>query len=68
MSTVPSDLAWVRVRELDAELVLEVEVPSEVELPPLSISLCEGVLTIRLPRVLQQGTHIPGFHPDASGV
>lgn len=68
MSTVPSDFARVRVRELDAELVLEVEVPPEVELPPLAMSLHEGVLTIRLPRVLQQRTHIPGFHPDASGV
>jgi hypothetical protein len=67
VSTISSDLARVHVREIGADLVIEVEVPSECELPRIAMSLNEGVLTIRLPRA-QLRRHIPGFNPDASGV
>jgi HSP20 family molecular chaperone IbpA len=68
MGEMQSDLARVHVRETEAELVVEVEVPLEVELSRLDVSLREGVLTITLPRRAQRSGHIPGFHPEASGV
>jgi HSP20 family molecular chaperone IbpA len=44
------ELRSVRLRETDRELVVEVEVPPEVELPQLAAELRDGVLTISLPR------------------
>jgi len=44
------ELSSVRLRETESELVVEVELPAEVELPHLAARLHEGVLTITVPR------------------
>ena len=64
---MPADLATMHVHETDAELVIEVEVPPDVELPRLGMSVRGGVLTIRLPRARRTGVG-PRVNPDASGV
>lgn len=64
MTTLLPELRSVHLRETDAELVLEVDVPPEVDLARLSASVTAGTLTIRVPRI----HHIPGFHADAAGV
>jgi hypothetical protein len=68
LSVLLPELASVRLRETTDELVVEVDVPEEVELPRLSMRLREGRLEIRLPRVQQFSAGIVGFHPEASGV
>jgi len=60
------ELRSVRLRETDRELVVEVDVPPEVELPRLAAHLSNGVLTISLPRSQAHG--VDGFHPDATPV
>lgn len=42
----------VRLRETDEELVVEVAMPPGIELPQLAARLCDGVLTISLPRAI----------------
>lgn len=44
------ELSSVRLRETESELVVEVELPAEVELPQLAARLHDGLLTITLPR------------------
>ena len=61
------ELASVHIRETERELVIEVEMPPEVDLARVAARLVDGVLEITLPRVAQP-QHIPGFHPDAAGV
>lgn len=68
MSVLQPGLGSVHLRETSAELVLEVQVPKEVDLGRMSARLVEGVLEIRLPRVPGRFDRIVGFHPDASGV
>jgi HSP20 family molecular chaperone IbpA len=68
MSVALPELASVRVHETPDELVVEVEVPDEVDLSRLSVQRADGVIEIRLPRTPRQHERIPGFHPDASGV
>jgi HSP20 family molecular chaperone IbpA len=60
------ELRSVRLRETNRELVVEVDVPPEVELPQLAAHLSDGVLTISIPRATAQG--VAGFHPDATPV
>ncbi|HUJ91150.1 MAG TPA: hypothetical protein VLW05_00510 [Gaiellaceae bacterium] len=68
MATVSvQTLESVRARETDAGLVIEVDVPPEAEPVRMEVSLGKGVLTITLPYARRR-EHIPGFHPDASGV
>lgn len=65
MSVLLPGLASVRLRESSEELIVEVDVPDEIDLPRMSVQLAEGRLEIRLPRVSHR---IAGFHPEASGV
>jgi len=44
------ELSSVRLRETESELVVEVDVPSDVALPQLTAGLRDGVLTITVPR------------------
>jgi HSP20 family molecular chaperone IbpA len=44
------ELSSVRLRETESELVVEVDVPSDVALPQLAARLRDGVLTITVPR------------------
>ncbi|HXR11084.1 MAG TPA: Hsp20 family protein [Gaiellaceae bacterium] len=44
------ELSSVRLRETESELVVEVDVPADVELPQLAALLRDGVLTITVPR------------------
>jgi len=44
------ELASVRLRTTESELVLEVELPAEVELPQVAARLRDGLLTITVPR------------------
>lgn len=62
------ELASVHLHETETELVVEVEVPPDLDLPRLSADLCDGVLTITVPRGPNRPHHIAGFHPDATGV
>jgi len=68
LSVLLPELASVRLRETTEELVVEVDVPEEIDLPRLSMRLREGRLEIRLPRVHPFSAGIVGFHPGASGV
>lgn len=67
MTAMLPELGSVHLSETDRELVLRVEVPPEIDLSRMSARLVDGVLEITLPRV-PPPTHIPGFHPDATGV
>ena len=51
------ELSSVRLRETESELVVEVDVPTDVAMPQLAARLCDGVLTITVPRT----------QPDAEG-
>ncbi len=63
------ELASVHLRETETELVVEVEVPPDLDLPRLSAELRDGVLAITVPRGPHRPQqHIPGFHPDVTGV
>jgi HSP20 family molecular chaperone IbpA len=68
MSVLLPELASVRLHETSNELVLEVEVPAEIDLASMSAQLAAGRLEIRLPRVTHPHWSIEGFHPEASGV
>lgn len=68
MTTLLPELRSVHLREGSDELVVEVEVPAEIDPARISTCLARGVLEIRLPRVPRSHTRLPGFHPDASGV
>ena len=68
MSVLMPGLASVRLHETEEELVVEVDVPDEVDLSRMSVELAYGVLEIRLPRIVQQEMRLVGFHPEASGV
>lgn len=68
MTELLPELSSVHLHETDTELVVEVEVPREMELPRLAAVLRNGVLTITLPRTPSRPYHIAGFHPEASGV
>jgi hypothetical protein len=57
----------VRLHETENELVVEVAVPPEMEVPQLAARLQNGVLTITLPRS-GQAEHLHLFHPDATPV
>ena len=61
------ELASVHLRETERDLVIEVEMPPEVDLARVAARLVDGVLEITLPRAAH-GQHIPGFHPEAEGV
>lgn len=64
MTALLPELGSVRLRETEGELVIEVDVPEEVDVGRLSARVVDGVLTISLPRV----HHIVGFNPDAEAV
>jgi hypothetical protein len=68
MTSLLPELSSVRLREAPNELVVEVEVPPEIDLARISTRLAESVLEIRLPRVRRPAVRLPGFHPEASGV
>jgi hypothetical protein len=68
MTSLLPELSSVHLRERPNELVVEVEVPPEIDLARVSTRLAESVLEIRLPRVRRPSARLPGFHPDASGV
>jgi HSP20 family molecular chaperone IbpA len=68
MTTLLPELRSVHLREAPGELVVEVEVPVEIDPARISTSLARGVLQIRLPRVQRSPRRLAGFHPDASGV
>ena len=68
MTVMLPELGSVHVAETDDELVLRVELPPEVDLSRMTARLLDGTLEITLPRVVQHPSHLPGFHPDASGV
>jgi Hsp20/alpha crystallin family len=44
------ELSSVRLHETESELVVEVDVPTDVALPQLAAHLRDGVLTITVPR------------------
>ena len=50
MTALLPDVGSVRLRETEDELVVEVDVAPEVALPQLAARLCDGVLTISVPR------------------
>jgi HSP20 family molecular chaperone IbpA len=62
------ELSSVHLHETETELVVEVEVPTDLDLPRLAAQLREGVLTITVPRGPHRARHIAGFHPDVTGV
>ena len=68
MTELLPELSSVHLHETETELVLEVEVPRDLDLPRLAAQLRDGVLTITLPRAPHRPRHIRGFHPEASGV
>ncbi|HXH95833.1 MAG TPA: hypothetical protein VNH40_01365 [Gaiellaceae bacterium] len=68
MTSLLPELSSVRLREDPNELVVEVEMPPEIDLSRISTHLTASVLEIRLPRVRRPAARLPGFHPDASGV
>lgn len=57
----------MRLRETEGELVVEVAVPPEMEMPQLAARLHDGVLTITLPRS-EPAEHLDGFHPNATPI
>ncbi len=61
------ELRSVRLHETEDELVVEVAVPLEMEVPQLAALLQDGVLTITLPRS-GHAEHLHLFHPDATPV
>jgi HSP20 family molecular chaperone IbpA len=67
MTTLLPELRSVRLHETDEELVVEVAVPPEMDLPQLAAQLRDGLLTITLPRAAP-AERIDGFHPDATPV
>jgi HSP20 family molecular chaperone IbpA len=67
MTALLPELRSVRLRETEGELVVEVDVPDELEMPQLAARLHDGVLTITLPRS-EPADHVDGFHPDATPV
>ena len=68
MTELLPELSSVHLHETETELVVEVEVPRDLDLPRLAAQLRDGVLTITLPRAARRPRHIKGFHPEASGV
>jgi hypothetical protein len=68
MTSLLPEPSSVRLREDQDELVVEVEMPPEIDLTRISAHLAASVLEIRLPRVRRPAGRLPGFHPDASGV
>ena len=68
MTVLLPELGSVRLHETDCELVVEVDVPAEVDLARLTARISGGVLEIRLPRTVQPRERLAGFHPEASGV
>ena len=67
MTALLPELRSVRLRETEGELVVEVDVPPEMEMPQLAARLYDGVLTITLPR-LEPAEDIDGFHPNATPI
>ncbi|MGZ4334868.1 MAG: Hsp20 family protein [Gaiellaceae bacterium] len=67
MTALLPELRSVRLRETEDELVLEVAVPPEMDMPQLAARLHDGVLTITLPRC-EPVEHLDGFHPDATPI
>jgi len=67
MTTLLPELRSVHLHETEDELVVEVAVPPEMELPQLAAELHDGVLTITLPRAAH-AEHVAGFHPEATPV
>jgi len=57
-------LSSVRLRETTEELVVEIDIPDEIDLARVSVERSDGTLEIRLPRIAR----LVGFHPEASGV
>jgi Hsp20/alpha crystallin family len=58
----------VHLAETERELIVEVEVPRDVDPAQLAAHLGEGVLRIELPRARRMRHHMRGFHPEATGV
>ena len=50
VSVLLPELSSVRLRETESELVVEVELPPDVELAQLATRLEDGILTISVPR------------------
>lgn len=59
MTALQPELRSVRLRETDSALVVEVDVPPEIDLPQLAASLRDGVLTISVPRAGASGASAP---------
>jgi HSP20 family molecular chaperone IbpA len=68
MTELLPELSSVHLHETETELVVEVQVPRDLDLPRLAAQVRNGVLTITLPRAPHRPHHIKGFHPEASGV
>ena len=68
MTELLPERSSVHLHETETELVVEVEVPRDLDLPRLAAQVHNGVLTITLPRAPYRPRHISGFHPEASGV
>ena len=67
MSVLLPERGSVHLRETADALVVEVELPSEADGSRVAVSVVEGVLTVRVPR-LPSRDRIPGFHPEAAAV
>jgi len=79
MAPVSTDIDGVHVRVEDTEtaVVVDLELPDNVEASRISLNVHEGTLTITLPHPLpdaldlagsRRRVRLRGFHPDASGV
>jgi len=59
VTALQPELRSVRLRETERELVVEVDVPPDMELPQLAARLRDGVLTISMPRAGSSGASAP---------
>ena len=59
VTALQPELRSVRLHETERELVVEVDVPPEMELPQLAARLRDGVLTISVPRAGSSGASAP---------
>ena len=67
MTVLLPERGAVHLSETERELIVEVEVPADVDPSRLAAFLGEGVLRIELPRAPHVRHHLPGFHPEATG-
>ena len=67
MTVLLPERGAVHLSETEGELIVEVEVPRDVDPSRLAAFLGEGVLRIELPRAPHVRHHLHGFHPEATG-